>query len=78
MKDSLFRTELLVISITLKESYKSVIIALFKASFSSNNDAHYFSPVDKSSEHFLLRLYFLRAKKRIIMLLFSCIRLLSH
>ena len=49
----------------LKERYKPVIFALFKPSFSSNNDGHYFSPANKSLEHSLLRLYFFRAMKRI-------------
>ena len=44
MKDSMFRIELLVILIALKESHKPVIVALFKPSFSSNNDGHYFFP----------------------------------
>ena len=59
------KDKLLVISIVLKASYKSVIFALFKASFSSNNDGHYLFPVDKSLEHFLLRLYFFRARRKV-------------
>ena len=50
---------------SLKESYKLVIFVLFKPSFSRNNDGPDFPPANKSLEHFLLRLYLVRATKRI-------------
>ena len=40
--------------------------ALFKPSFSSNNDGHYFSPTDKSLRHFLLPLHFFEQRQEYI------------
>ena len=54
-----------MISIALGNGKKPVILELSKSSFSSNSDNHYFSPVDKSLEHFLIYLvYFHKIEKR--------------